>query len=361
MSNEDAADKSFEATPQKLEKAREKGEIARSTDLQTAAAYAGFTLALLVMGAFSLKAFGSSMMTLLDQTHVFAPLVFDGGAPAAVMGGLFWDTGVSTLPFFAGPALAVVLVIFAQRGFVFAPSKLEPKLSRISLIQNAKQKFGRNGWFEFAKSFIKLLVYSVFLGLFLNARLPEMVSAIMTEPRSVVVLLGQLCIAFLFVVVLVAAVIGGIDAVWQHQEHLRKNRMSRKEVTDETKDAEGDPYMKNERRNRARAIAAAQMMADVPGADVIVVNPTHYAVALKWDRQPGTAPICVAKGVNEIALRIREVAQEADVPIRSDPPTARALHGILEIGDEIHTEHYEAVAAAIRFADQMRERAKRTV
>ena len=119
--------------------------------------------------------------------------------------------------------------------------------------------------------------------------------------------------------------------------------------------------MKNERRNRARAIAAAQMMADVPGADVIVVNPTHYAVALKWDRHPGTAPICVAKGVDEIALRIREVAQEADVPIRSDPPTARALHGILEIGDEIHTEHYEAVAAAIRFADQMRERARRTV
>ena len=117
--------------------------------------------------------------------------------------------------------------------------------------------------------------------------------------------------------------------------------------------------MKQERRARAQAIASQQMMADVPTADVIIVNPTHYAVALKWTRAPGTAPVCVAKGVDEIALRIREVAMEAAVPIHSTPPTARALHSVTKVGDEVAPEHYQAVAAAIRFADKMRVRARK--
>ena len=172
-------------------------------------------------------------------------------------------------------------------------------------------------------------------------------------------LLAELCIAFLLVVVLVSAAIGGIDAVWQHQEHIRKNRMSRKDIMDENKNSEGDPHLKQERRSRAQAIAAQQMMADVPKADVVIVNPTHYAVALQWARSEGTAPICVAKGVDEIAMRIRETAAEAAVPIHSDPPTARALHATTDIGVEIAPEHYQAVAAAIRFADNLRDRARK--
>ncbi|MEL6420660.1 MAG: EscU/YscU/HrcU family type III secretion system export apparatus switch protein, partial [Pseudomonadota bacterium] len=127
------------------------------------------------------------------------------------------------------------------------------------------------------------------------------------------------------------------------------------------KDAEGDPHLKQERRSRAQAIAAAQMMVDVPNADVIIVNPTHYAVALKWQREPGTAPVCVAKGVDEIAHKIREIANEAAVPIHSDPPTARAVHELVDVGEEIRAEHYQAVAAAIRFADLMREKVRRGV
>jgi flagellar biosynthetic protein FlhB len=128
---------------------------------------------------------------------------------------------------------------------------------------------------------------------------------------------------------------------------------------DETKNSEGDPHLKQERRARAQAIAAQQMMSDVPKADVIIVNPTHYAVALKWARKAGSAPTCVAKGVDEIAMRIREVAMENGVPIHSDPPTARALHAVTEIGHEIAPDQYQAVAAAIRFADQMRDRARK--
>jgi len=116
--------------------------------------------------------------------------------------------------------------------------------------------------------------------------------------------------------------------------------------------------MKQSRRERGQEIARNRMMMDVPDADVVIVNPTHYAVALKWDRKTGGAPVCVAKGTDEIALKIREVATMSGVPIRSDPPTARAVHATVEIGDEILHEHYAAVAAAIHFADAMRKKAR---
>ena len=130
--------------------------------------------------------------------------------------------------------------------------------------------------------------------------------------------------------------------------------MSRKEMTDEAKEQEGDPHVKQQRRQKGYEIAMNQMLADVPDADVVVVNPTHYAVALKWDRLQGGAPICVAKGVDDIAARIRETANENNVPIHRDPPTARALYATVDIGEQILPEHYRAVAASIRFAEKMR-------
>jgi flagellar biosynthetic protein FlhB len=140
---------------------------------------------------------------------------------------------------------------------------------------------------------------------------------------------------------------------------MRKHRMSHKEMRDEHKQMEGDPHMKQERRQRAIDIAMNKMLADVPDADVVVVNPTHYAVALKWDRKRGTAPKCVAKGVDEVAAKIREIAAENGVALHSDPPTARAIHASVEVGDEIRPEHYRAVAAAIRFAEALRKKARR--
>ena len=160
------------------------------------------------------------------------------------------------------------------------------------------------------------------------------------------------------IVLLLAFTIGGIDYLWQHQEHLRKNRMSRKELQDEAKQTEGDPHTKQQRRQRGYEIAMNKMLADVPDADVVIVNPTHYAVALKWSRAAGAAPICVAKGVDEVAARIRQIASESAVPIHRDPPTARALYASVDISQEIQPEHYQAVAAAIRFAELMRRKAR---
>jgi flagellar biosynthetic protein FlhB len=225
-------------------------------------------------------------------------------------------------------------------------------------VENAKNKYGRRGLFEFLKSFVKLTVYSVLLALFLRGQLDQITGVAMGSPAQAVLVMTGLMARFLFIVVLIALVIGGIDAAWQRAEHLRKNRMTLKEVRDEMKEAEGDPHLKQHRRMRAQELAMNQMMADVPGADVVIVNPTHYAVALAWDREPGSAPVCVAKGRDQVAARIRETARQAGVPVHADPPTARALFATVEIGAQIAPEHYRPVAAAIRFAEAMRRKAR---
>jgi flagellar biosynthetic protein FlhB len=309
------------------------------------------------MGASGLAQMGTAMMTLIDQPDELVPLFFEGRA-AAPAGGIMQAVGWALAPIFGLPALGVVLALFAQQAWVFAPSKLEPKISRISVISNAKNKFGRDGIFEFFKSFVKLLIFSITLAIFIYVWLPEMIGVLQTNPQTAIALLAKICIGFLSVVVVVSGAIGAVDALWQRASHMRKNRMSHKEVMDENKNNEGDPHQKQERRQRAFAASQNQMMKDVPTADVIIVNPTHYAVALKWSRLPGEAPVCVAKGVDEIAATIRRIGAEAGVPLHSDPPTARALHAAVDIGQQIRQDDYAPVAAAIRFAEDMRRRAK---
>ena len=357
MSDEDEADKTFDATPQKLLESRRKGDVAKSTDLLTASSYLGLLVAMLAAGAGSMSQIGTALMTLLGQPAELVPLFF-GGSGTVPAGNIMQAIGWGMAPIFALPAIGVILALFAQQAWVFAPSKLEPKLNRISIITNAKNKFGRDGIFEFLKNFVKLLIFSICLAVFIRIWLTDMIGVLQTNPQTAIALMVKICIGFLTVVVVVSGLIGGIDALWQHASHMRKNRMSRKDITDEAKNSEGDPHLKQERLQRALAASQNQMMKDVPNADVIIVNPTHYAVALKWSRLPGEAPVCVAKGVDEIAATIRRLGAEAGVPLHSDPPTARALHASVEIGAQINHDDYAPVAAAIRFAEDMRRRAK---
>ena len=351
-------DKQYEATQKKLDDARRKGEVPKSADLITAGAYAGLLVAALGAGHWSLDRLGADLRTLLAQADDLAALSF-GGSPSPLMGGVIWRTALAVAPWLVIPATLALLSVIAQRAFVVAPSRAAPKLNRISPVAGAKNKFGRNGLFEFAKSTAKLVIFSLILGAFLYAQRNRMIGALFHAPQGVLTDLGALLTALLVIVLGVALSIGGVDFLWQRAEHLRKHRMSRKELMDELKQSEGDPMMKNQRRQRSIDLANNRMMNDVPTADVVVVNPTHYAVALKWDAAPGRAPVCVAKGCDEVAARIRALALEHGVPIHSDPPAARALHATVEIGAEIAPEHYEAVATAIRFAQAMRARARK--
>lgn len=356
---EDEADKEHEASQQKLDQARKDGDIPRSVDLQTGVATDGFLLALFSLGGWAVTRVGTAGMVILDQADRLSTLVTSGGgAPIAGM-----------ILALAGPPLALLLVaptlvlalLFATRGIVFAPTKLAPKLSRISVLSAAKQKFGIDGLVEFGKSAVKLGIVSLILYRFLASRLGDILASLYLTPAMSAVLMARLVLEFLFIVFLIQLALGGVDYLWQtyRHRHRQRHRMSRKEMMDEFKESEGDPHLKSARRQRAQEVATNRMLTDVTSANVVVVNPTHYAVALKWDRAKGGAPVCVAKGVDEIARKIRERAAEHGVPIHSDPPTARAIHATVEIGQEIRVEHYRAVAAAIRFADVMRRKARR--
>lgn len=153
---------------------------------------------------------------------------------------------------------------------------------------------------------------------------------------------------------MLAIAVGILDFIFQRAHWNKKNRMSHKEMRDELKENEGDPHMKAERKHRGQEIVGASVQEAVADASVVVTNPTHYAVALTWDRLSGGAPTCVAKGVDAVALRIRDIAEAHDVPIHPDPPTARALYATLEVGDEVQPDLYKPVAAAIRFAEALR-------
>ena len=205
---------------------------------------------------------------------------------------------------------------------------------------------------------MKLFVFSLCLGVYLNHRLDDMSAALLSGPLVVGAQMMRMLVEFMSVVLLVSLAIGALDYLWQRHDFLRQNRMSHRELKEEHKRSEGDPHLKQERRQRGQQLASGQMMADVPHADVVIVNPTHYAVALKWSRAPGSAPVCVAKGLDHLALAIRDCAIENGVPVRHDPPTARVLHATTAIGQEVDPDHYRAVAAAIRFAEAMRRRAR---
>lgn len=355
--NSGGGEKVFDPTPQRLAEARRKGDVARSNDTTTAAVYLGLLAVILTVGAFALDRAASVLMVFIAQPDRLAGRILGPGGPGmsgAIMAEALW----ALAPLFAVPIAAVLVSLIAQQALVFSGEKLKPKLSRISPIANAKQKYGPTGLVEFAKTTVKLIAIGAALFFYLAGDLDRMVGSARSEPKVLGALMMESLVVLLAVATLIAVAIAGIDLVWQRFDHARKLRMSYQDLRDETKQSEGDPHMKAQRRSRAEAIATNRMLLDVPTADVVVVNPTHFAVALKWSRAKGAAPVCVGKGEGEIALRIREIAATAQVPVHSDPPTARALHATVEIGQEISPEHYRAVAAAIRFADQMRKAAR---
>lgn len=359
MSTEtDPRDKPHDPTPKKLEDARKKGELARSPELNTAFMYLGLLLCAATLGGAAMIEAGDSLTVFLARADALAVpqgARISSGLPAEP----FLQLLIPLLPWFLAPALFVLLSVAIQKNLVFAPDKLKFKLSRISPVSNFKNKFGMNGLFEFFKSTVKLTIFSVILAIFLISEKDQIISAVTLNAQQGVLIWLRLCLSLLVFVLLTSAAIAGLDVIWQRHAHLRQHRMSDQEIKDEHKESEGDPHFKSARRSKAQDIATNKMMHEVAHSDVVIVNPTHYAVALKWDRSRAGAPVCVAKGVDETAARIRERASLSGVPIFSDPPTARQLHADIRIDQEILPEHYRAVAAAIRFAEALRQKKRR--
>ena len=355
--SDQAAEKSHEPTPRRLEKARESGDLPQSQDAQAFAAYLGLAVAMLVAGGWAATHIGETLVPFLDRPQDLARRLLSGagdGTGLALMGRL----APPVLAVLAAPAAVIVALLVAQRGIVLAPERVRPKLSRLSPAQNARNKYGPRGLVEFAKSTAKLAAIGAIVAWVALGELDRLSGHVGLDARLTGQVLDRVFRQMILGVLVVAAALAAFDLVWQRLDHRKRLRMSHQEMKEETKQTEGDPHVRAERRERARRLANNRMLLAVPEADVVIANPTHYAVALKWQRGGDQAPVCVAKGVDEIALAIRARAEAAGVPVRSDAPTARSIHGLVEVGHEIRSEHYQAVAAAIIFADEMRRKAR---
>ncbi len=350
------AEKPFEATPRKLEEARKRGEVPISQDLVTFGVYTGTLIVGTGLGAWSANLAGGSLLPFFAAPEMLADNTFEINGRFA-FGSLMWSFAGALSVWLVLPYAMALISAFAQGALVFAPTKLKPKINRVSPISNARQKYGPDGIFNFVKSASKLIVYSLVLALLFASWLDELLALPTLPVRASIALTAEFCFQLLITSAVAIFGFAIIDYLWQRSQFLRRQRMSLKELKDETKETEGDPHSKQARRQKGYDIATNRMLLEVPEADVVVVNPEHFAVALKWERLPGTAPVCVAKGVDIVASRIREVANENGVPIYRDPPTARALFATVSIAEEVSVEHYRAIAAAIRFADSIREKA----
>ncbi len=353
--SEDQSDRTFEATEQKLRRARQEGDIPRSQEANAALLYLGFWGALALMGATMVPGW----LRMAARTIGAEPWPDKVNRTTADLG---WATGgyaaLSALAAIALMGLCVLLGMIAQRTIVFTPKKLSLDFSRIDPLKNAKQKFGKSGLVGFGISLGKAGLVIASGWILFGSLLVMLSNADRMGGGQWVSGLGVILGRVTMLAVGISALFAVVDLLWKYFDHRRRNRMSRKEMMDEFKESEGDPHMKANRRQRAVDIVMNQMLADVEKADVVLVNPTHYAVALQWKRGSGRAPVCLAKGIDEVAARIRGRAAEHNIPVWPDPPATRAIYALVDIGAEIRNEHFAPVAAAIRFAEAMRRKAR---
>ena len=350
--SEDKDDKPFEPSERKLQKAREDGDVPRSTEVNVLGMYLGSWLIFATGASFATRTWLISAERALGSDAwlgepVFAIALSTGGMAAAAVIGLMMV-----------PAVTILIALVAQRGLVFSVKKIAFDPKRLNPVKNAGQKFGSAGLVTFGISVLKAALVGLGGWYLFSSLLSDLATTMAGAGGQWIPGLPKLLLDVLTMAVAISAVFAVIDLLWKRHEHLRRHRMTRKEMEDEHKDSEGDPHIKAARRQKAIDLAMKQRLSDVAKADVVIVNPTHYAVALEWKRGSGRAPICLAKGTDELAGRIRTRAREHDVPIHSDPPCARALHATVGIGEEIKREHYAAVAIAIRFAEGMRKKAR---
>lgn len=344
--DQDASQKTEEPTPKKIQDARQKGDVANSREVSHAFMLLSGTLAValwLPRGAASLSQELSRFLAAPHQIGVTAE------ALPSLMSEVLLGTGkilLAPLLMFIVAALASGLV---QNGFIFTAERMKPDLSKISVLKGLKRLFSLNSLMELLKGLVKITV----VGAVALAIVLPIFDVLPIVPVSGIqdslAMLHKVAVKILISVVAVVAAMAAADVLYQRFEHTKKLRMSKEDIKDENKQSEGDPHVKARLRAIRNERARQRMMQAVPTADVVITNPTHFAVALKYDAGDGGAPVLVAKGVDEVALRIRECAGDNDIPIVENPPLARALHAGVELDQEIQAEHYQAVAEIIAY------------
>lgn len=355
--DQDPSQKTEEPTPRRLQDARKKGDVPKSQEIPGWFVLASGLVVMGVMGPGMARELSGTLTLFLANPHTMS---VDPSGLMTLVQSVVWRVGLVVAFAFlllAGAGLAGHLI---QTGFLFTTEKMNPKLSKLNPVDGAKRMFGPQGIANFLKGMGKmtLVAAAAFLVVWpkrdMLAELPAVdLAALLTIVRDSAV---QLMLAALAAY----AVIAALDFLFQRQNFMKRNRMSRRELRDELKQTEGDPMVRAKLRQIRQERARRRMMAAVPEATVVITNPTHFAVALKYEQGETAAPICVAKGVDAVALRIRTLAEEHSVPIVEDPPLARALHASVDIDETIPKEHYTAVAKVIGYVLSLsRGRARR--
>lgn len=351
MSEQDRDQRTEQATPKRLEEARRKGQVPRSRDLNGAAVMLAGGLGLYALGGVM----GGRIAAMMRDAFQFSRAdAFDPGRMSGALSGAAWQTLLAALPVLGLLFAAALLAPLVIGGWNFSAEALAAKWDRLDPLQGFKRIFSLNGVFELLKSLARFAVVAG-VGLLVMWHESGALLALGTAPLHLAIgqafeLAGITLVALAASLVLIAAVDVPFS-LWQHQRQLR---MTKQEVRDEMKETEGHPEVKGHIRSRQQEIARRRMIQEVPKADVVVTNPTHYAVALRYDERRMNAPVVVAKGADLIAARIREVAHEHGVPVLEAPPLARALHARCELGDEIPARLYAAVAQVLAYVHQLR-------
>jgi flagellar biosynthetic protein FlhB len=347
MPNGEAGEKTEKATPYRRRKAREEGNVSKSIDVNTSFVMLSFLLISYFTGGYlggnvygfftqtfeNLNDFNHNF--LLDALYVYLKIFFFVAIPLM----------------FAG-----VVANVAQFGFIFTLKPLTPNFNKLNPVEGIKKLFSLRTVFELLKGLLKILAVGIVIYLIVKGDFAKFISSIYSPPDATLFFILKEILKLLLYAVLMYIIISILDFSYQKWDYEKKLMMTKQEVKEEYKQREGRPEVKAAIRKRQREIAMRRMMQEVPKADVVITNPTHYAVALKYDPEEREAPFVVAKGADEIAKKIIEVAKENNVPVVQRPEIAREIYKICDIDEEIPEELYKAVAEILAFVYKLKNK-----
>lgn len=342
----DRESKTEEATPRKLEQAREKGDGAKTMDLGSFATLSAAAAVVLMAGGWLSRNMAAQLLPFISQPD---QMIVEGRGGVEVLRYAMAAGAPALLMVMLATAASGVAANLVQSGFRLTPDKLKPDFSKLDIRKGLTRLFGPDGLMQFAKSVVKVIAIGAIAWVVLKPAVGKFASLSALEPAAMLPYAMDVLKRLVFSVAAFTLVIAGADWLWQRQRFLTRMRMTREEVKEDFKQTDGDPHVKARQRQIRHERARRRMMQAVPEATLVVMNPTHYAVALKYEQGEHAAPVCVAKGLDALALKIRSVAEEAGVPVIEDPPLARALYAAVDIDDMIPPAHFEAVAKIIGF------------
>ena len=359
MGNE-AAEKTEQATSRRRSKERERGNVAKSKDMESAMVMIG---GVALLGVFAKYMYTNITSMMRDTFTNLNPNTIDVSSITAILYPYFKYTGIIVLPFFVFLFIFAIIVIRMDVGHVFSLYKVKfnpENLSPRRMIANAKRiinPFQPRSMVEFAKSILKLVIVGACGYSAVNSRKGDLLGLVGLPISDALTIITSILINMIINMCLAMLILGYLDKKYQTYEYEKSIKMTKQEVKDEQKDTEGDPKIKAKIKSIQMQMARQRMMSAVPQADVVVTNPTHYAVAIQYDKSKAPAPIVVAKGVDYLAFQIRDIAKNNNVPIVENRPIARALYNTVPVDGIIPSDLYVAVAEILAYVyNSKRER-----